>query len=57
MDKKYLSCTVTRFDRTTFQNPLKLSEAHLISQLAQQNFEVTVVLMHCSKDYYKSLFG
>lgn len=35
--KKYLHLTITNPAGTTFTNPLKLSEAHLISTIAQEN--------------------
>jgi hypothetical protein len=57
MEKKYLHCTVINNGGTMFTNPLKLSEAHYISQLAQENKQVLVKLMICSAAQYKSIFG
>ena len=55
--KKYLHVTVTRSDNTTFVNELKLSEAHFISQLAQENKSLTVCLVLCDGSDYKLIFG
>lgn len=55
--KKYLDVRVTKHDGSTFSNPLKLSEAYLISQLAQNSQRVMVTCLECNKEYYKSLFG
>lgn len=55
--KKYLECTVYKFDGTKFINDLKLSEAHLISQIAQENERITVKIKECTKEYYKIVFG
>ena len=55
--KKVLHCIVTRKDGATFTNPLKLSEAHLISQLAKENRKVEVFFEEIGKEQYKELFG
>ena len=55
--KKYLSCTVTSNLGLVFDNPLKLSEVHLISQLAKENKKVVVTMIVCSKEQYKQIFG
>ena len=55
--KKYLHVIVTRSDNTTFVNELKLSEAHFISQLAQENKSLTVYLVLCAGSDYKLIFG
>jgi len=55
--KKYLYVEVIRNDGSTFVNELKLSEAHFISQLAQENRRLIVRLLTCNKEYYKCIFG
>lgn len=55
--KKYLFVTVKMNSGHTFTNRLKLSEAYLISQLAQENKFLTVHLCTCDKAYYKMIFG
>lgn len=56
--KKYLSVIVTRKDGTTFRNPLKLSEVHLISKIAQENLSIEVRLIECATTgQYKAIFG
>ncbi len=54
--KKYLDCTVTMNSGDTFNNPLKLSEAYLVSQLAQENEKVVVHLQEVSKERYDQIF-
>ena len=54
--KKYLQCLVTRKDGSIYSNPLKLSEAYLISQLAQENEKVSVKAKECTKGEYESMF-
>lgn len=56
-EKKYLNCIITTHAGTTFSNPLKLSEAHLISQIAQEQKSVTVTLVKCDSKTYKTIFG
>ena len=55
--KKYLHVRVERTNGTQFYNHLKLSEAHFISQLAQENNEVIVTIDECSPAQYKAIFG
>lgn len=55
--KKYLHCTITNNNGTTFTNPLKLSEVHLISQIAQENQKIIIRLETCTKEQYKAIFG
>ena len=55
--KKYLKVLVNRNDGTWFSNPLKLSEAHLVSQIAQENKSLTVQLIETSNEGYKAIFG
>ena len=56
MKKKYLQCFITRYDGTSFNNPLKLSEVYLISQISQENKSVLVTLVECSQAEYKVIF-
>lgn len=55
--KKYLFVEVIRHDGIRFMNHLKLSEAHFISQLAQDNKSLTVTLAKCKPETYKFIFG
>jgi hypothetical protein len=55
--KNYLFVIVTKHDGTTFHNPLKLSEAYLISTLARENKSVLIKFLQCTKAEYKSIFG
>jgi hypothetical protein len=55
--KSYLKLWVTRHNGTTFENPLKLSEAYLISRIAKDNAKVEVNYTICSPERYKSIFG
>lgn len=55
--KSYLHVIVTRFDNSTFTNELKLSEAHFVSQLAQENKSLSVRLIKCDPSDYKIIFG
>jgi len=55
--RKYLSCIVTMHNGDTFTNPLKLSEAYLISKLAQEHLYVHVTCIETFQDHYTSLFG
>jgi hypothetical protein len=55
--KKYLNVIVTRKNGSIFTNPLKLSEAHFISQLAQENLKLEVHIVEIHKADYNSIFG
>jgi len=55
--KKMLLVTVTRFDGSTFQNPLMLSEARLVSQLAQSAMKLEVMCMEVDDKDFKATFG
>ena len=55
--KTFLDIRVTRKDGSFFENPLKLSEAHFISKLAQQNEMVQVCAVTVSDQQFKSIFG
>jgi len=55
--KKYLHVVVNRNDGTYFKNPLKLSEAYLISKMAQENKEIIVSLKTIPERDYKIIFG
>jgi len=56
--KKYLRVWIKTLDGTTIANPLKLSESHLISKIAQENDHIFLVrLVTCSEKEYKSIFG
>lgn len=54
---QFLSVTVTRHNGTTFSNQLKLSEAHLISRIAQENKSILVELVTCTKKEFQLNFG
>ncbi len=55
--KKYLKCTVTPNVGKVFENPLKLSEAYMISQLAQENNNVLVKFVETDESTYNFIFG
>ena len=56
--KRYLRVMVKTLRGTTIANPLKLSESHLISKIAQENDHIFLVrLITCSDKEYKSIFG
>ena len=55
--KKYLNVIVITKTGKRFINPLKLSEVHFISKLAQENEELTVQCFECSEAGYKAIFG
>ena len=54
--KKYLKVMVTTHGGTVFSNQLRLSEAHFISQLAQENKILTVQLIECDEATYNVYF-
>lgn len=54
---QYLHVIVTNKNGTKFLNPLKLSEAHIISKIAQENESLTITLKICSKEQYKLRFN
>ncbi|GAG93733.1 unnamed protein product [marine sediment metagenome] len=56
-NKKYLNCVVTKVNGDVFNNPLKLSEAYLVSQLAQEHRKVVVTCATTHKAHYDSMFG
>jgi hypothetical protein len=56
--KKYLKVLGKRNDGTLFSNPLKLSEAHLISKIAQENMYITrVQCIEVPESEYNAIFG
>lgn len=55
--KKYLKCSIITHAGTFVENPLKLSEAYLISKMAQENRKITVVLGEMSIKDYNLNFG
>jgi hypothetical protein len=55
--KSYLNLFVTDKQGNKFRNPLKLSEAYLISKIAKENFNISVTLYTVSDKEYKSIFG
>ncbi len=55
--KKYLHCVILKKDGSTFENPLKLSEAHLISKMAQDHKSVTVSIKEVGESAYKAIIG
>lgn len=56
-NKKYLSCIITTHSGAVVDNELKLSEAYLISRMAQDNKKVEVHCIECHPDDYKIMFG
>lgn len=55
--KKILSVRVLTHKGFEYDNPLKLSEAYLISKIAQENKSVKVECTEVTADYYKMIFG
>jgi hypothetical protein len=56
--KKYLLVTGDFENGALFTNPLKLSEAHFISQIAQDKItNIKVELVFCDAKTYKAIFG
>jgi hypothetical protein len=53
---KYLKATVTKPDGTTKLHNLKLSDAYMLSRMAQQNDKVVIRSACCNKNQYKSIF-
>lgn len=58
MKKYYLSVTVHKKDGSTYDNPLKLSEVHLIKKILKMDFvaNVTVEITECDKYHFDMLF-
>jgi len=58
-NKKYLNVIKHRTNGRTWSNPLKLSEAYLISQMAQdiEYSHLTVTLGEATPEGYKAIFG
>ena len=55
--KQYLNVVVTDKNGRHFTNPLKLSEAYLISRIAKENKVLTVQVTECPASAYKLIFG
>lgn len=55
--KAYLKLTIVDHTGRTFTQPLKMSEARLISQIAKENKSVLVEYMTASPNAYKQMFG
>jgi hypothetical protein len=57
--KKYLYIIVRHADGKTHKNPLKLSEAYLISKIAQDYANATIIieLATATTEQYKYIFG
>lgn len=56
-NKKYLKITITTHNGLSVENPLKLSEAHLISKMAQENKKLEIKIVECDAKSYKFIFG
>lgn len=55
--REYLDCSVKTHEGRWFNNPLKLSEVHLVKTLARENEFVEVILAECSQETYELMFG
>lgn len=53
---KYLKATVTKSDGTTKLHNLKLSDAYMLSRMAQENDKVVIRSACCNPHQYKSIF-
>ena len=58
-DRKYLDVKIHRKDGKIWENPLKLSEVFLVSQMAQdiETDHLTVTLTETTTHGYKYIFG
>ena len=55
--REYLRVIATRHDGSTYQNPLMLSEIHLLKTLARLNNRLEVSIEKCTIGEFKSIFG
>lgn len=55
--KEYLYCKVVKHDGTIFNNPLKLSEAYMVSTLCRENREVVIRRVKIPKSLYNAQFN
>lgn len=55
--RKILDCWITTNEGKFVHNPLMLSEAHLISKMAQENKSVEVTCKEVTTGYYNITFG
>lgn len=55
--KKYLDVKITSHSGKVWDNPLKLSEGHLIPPLAANNRHLTVRCVEITESEYKLIFG
>jgi len=55
--KRYLQCTIETNNGQIIDNPLKLSEVHLITQIVKENKKVIVELKEMNPTRYKLVFG
>lgn len=54
---RYLKATVTRNDGTTKLHNLKLSDAYMLSRMAQESEKVVIRSACCNPNQYKKIFG
>lgn len=54
---RYLKATVTKPNGTTSLRNLKLSDAYMLSRMAQDNQKVVIRSACCNPHQYKKIFG
>jgi len=57
MEREYLFCLITRRNGQTYENPLRLSEAHLIPQMLRENKSVHIERRTIDKRSYGMMFN
>lgn len=55
--KQYLKLKITSHTGKVWDNPLKMSEGHLIPLLAANNRNLTVMCVEVTEKEYKLIFG
>jgi len=54
---KILVCVITTHEGRVYTNELMLSEARIVSQMAQENRKVEVTCIEVTDAQFKSIFG
>lgn len=55
--REYYHIVVRRKDGSTYDNPLKLSELHILREILKNNVTVSVLRGQMTKEQYKATFG
>lgn len=56
-ERTYLKCTVTSENGRVWENPLMLSEIHLVNTLAKEHLSVLVERVTVDEESYRFIFG